>query len=162
MTTYDLSQKKYINFKNVHKNEIFSFTTTFDHAMMITCSRDGYANLLNPQTWEIVREFHFKNPCRAASISPLYDDPDQQKFHCMLAGGQDAKDVTNTQAKEGGFGIWLMSMIYNERLAEVGGHFGTVHTLSFSQDGSCFASGAEDGYVHFHKLPAEYFSKKFE
>jgi hypothetical protein len=31
----------------------------------------------------------------------------------MLAGGQDAREVTTTQATEGGFAIKLMSIIFN-------------------------------------------------
>jgi translation initiation factor 3 subunit I len=79
-----------------------------------------------------------------------------------LAGGQDAKEVTTTTAKEGGFGISLMSIIYNESLAEITGHFGTVHTVAFSPDGTSFSSGSEDGYVHVHKFLPEYFTKRFE
>jgi WD40 repeat protein len=56
----------------------------------------------------------------------------------------------------------MQSIIYNETLGEITGHFGTVHTLAFSPDGFTFASGSEDGYVHFHKLLPEYFTKKFE
>ena len=55
-----------------------------------------------------------------------------------------------------------MSIIMNESLAEITGHFGTVHTLAFSPDGTSFASGSEDGYVHYHKFLPEYFTKKFE
>ena len=80
----------------------------------------------------------------------------------MLAGGQDAQDVTQTTAQEGGFGIKLMSIIFEEQLAEITGHFGTVHAIAFSPDGCTFSSGSEDGYVHFHKLLPEYFTKKFE
>lgn len=36
--------------KDIHKSEIFSFTTTYDHSMLITCSRDGTAKLLNHNT----------------------------------------------------------------------------------------------------------------
>ena len=35
---------------DVHKSEIFSFTFTYDHTMLITCSRDGTAKLLHPRT----------------------------------------------------------------------------------------------------------------
>lgn len=130
--------------------------------MLITCSKDGTAKLLHPKTLDVVRVYEFTKPCRAASISPFFDSPDMQKFHVLLAGGQDARDVTTTLAKEGGFEIRLMSIIYNEQLGEIAGHFGTVHTLAFSPDGFSFASGSEDGYVHFHKLLPEYFTKKFE
>jgi translation initiation factor 3 subunit I len=109
-----------------------------------------------------VRVFQFNKPCRAASISPLFDAPENQKFHVLLAGGQDARDVTTTAAKEGGFEIKMMNIIHNSSLAEILGHFGTIHTLAFGPDGINFASGSEDGYVHFHKLLPEYFTKKFE
>jgi len=132
MTTYDILKKEYTNFEQVHEKEIFSFTFTYDHVMMVTCSRDGTAKLVNPRNWEVVRTFEFKHPCRTASISPLYEDPTMQKFHVILAGGQDAKDVTTTVDKEGGFGIKLLSMIYNEKLADIGGHFGTIHTLAWN------------------------------
>jgi sugar lactone lactonase YvrE len=36
------------------------------------------------------------------------------------------------------------------------------NSICFSPDGFAFASGAEDGYVHYHRLPPEYFSKRFE
>ena len=93
--------------EDVHKNEIFSFTVTMDHTMLITCSRDGTAKLLNSRNFQPARIFNFVKPCRAASISPLYLNPDYQKFHVLLAGGQDAKEVTTTAAKEGGFEIRL-------------------------------------------------------
>jgi translation initiation factor 3 subunit I len=132
MTTYSLAEKKYTQAVQLHENEIFSFTVSFDHVMLISCSKDGTAKLVNPRNFEVIRNFVFKHPCRTASINPLFDDPDQQKFHCILAGGQDAKDVTTTINKEGGFEISLMSMIYNEKLAGIGGHFGTIHTLAFN------------------------------
>jgi len=80
----------------------------------------------------------------------------------LLGGGQDAKDVTTTGQIAGGFDMKLMSVIYGDKLATIGGHFGPVHSVSFSPDGYAFASGAEDGFVHYHRMPPEYFSKKFE
>jgi len=56
----------------------------------------------------------------------------------------------------------LINVIFNEKLSEIHGHFGPVHCVSFSPDGFAFASAAEDGYVHYHRFPPEYFSKKFE
>ena len=56
----------------------------------------------------------------------------------------------------------MFSIIYEQKLAEIAGHFGPVHTIDFSPDGFCFATGSEDGYVHYHRLPPEYFTKKFE
>lgn len=130
--------------------------------MLITCSKDGYAKLINPRTLEVVRNLSYGKPCRGAAINPLFDATENQKFHVLLVGGQDARDVTNTKDSEGGFQIKLMNIIYNTQLAEILGHFGTVHTVAFSPDGVNFLSGSEDGYVHIRKMLPEYFTKKFE
>jgi WD40 repeat protein len=114
---HDLGSNKTIVEEDVHTNEIFSFTVTYDHTMLITCSKDGSAKLLHPRTLETVRQYNFAKPCRAAAISPLFDSQENQKFHVLLAGGQDARDVTTTKATEGGFEISLMNIIYNQSLA---------------------------------------------
>jgi len=80
----------------------------------------------------------------------------------MMCGGQDAKDVAVTGGQKGGFEIKLFNIIYNEKLANIKGHFGTVHSVDFHPDGQSFASGAEDGYVHYHRFLPEYFTKRFE
>ena len=56
----------------------------------------------------------------------------------------------------------LFNIIYNDVLATIKGHFGTVHSVAFHPDGHSFASGAEDGYVHYHRMLPEYFTKRFE
>lgn len=135
---------------------------TYDYTMLLTGSRDGYSKLIHPEDFKIIKEYHYGKPCRSASISPLFDSDRHQKFHCILAGGQDARDVTTTDASAGGFEMKMYNIIFGDKLVEVHGHFGPVHSTSFSPDGFAFASGAEDGYVHYHRFPPEYFSKKFE
>lgn len=56
----------------------------------------------------------------------------------------------------------MYSIIFNEKLAEIHGSIGPVHTIDFSPDGYSIASGGEDGYVRYYRLPPEYFTKKFE
>jgi WD40 repeat protein len=72
---------------DANKHEIFSLTFTPDFCMLFTCSRDGTSKLLNPETFDEIRSFEFKFPCRNAAISPLYDAEDNQKFHVLLCGG---------------------------------------------------------------------------
>lgn len=56
--------------------------------MLVTSSRDGYAKILNPETLEEVRVFKYgQKPCRGATISPLFDDRNHQKFHIAVVGG---------------------------------------------------------------------------
>jgi translation initiation factor 3 subunit I len=159
---YDLNHGQITNDVSVHKGEIMSLHMTYDYTMLMTGSKDGYARLIHPETFKVIREFHYGKPVRSATISPLFDNEKHQKFHVILAGGQDAKDVTTTDATAGGFEMKIFSIIFGDKLAEIKGHFGPVHTTSFSPDGFAFASGAEDGYVHYHRLPPEYFTKKFE
>jgi translation initiation factor 3 subunit I len=160
--SYDIGLGAFIKEETVHRGEILSLCLTYDYTMLMTGSKDGFAKLLHPETFKTIREFHYGKPVRSATISPLFDNDKHQKFHMITAGGQDAKDVTTTDAAAGGFEMKLFSIIMGEKLAEIGGHFGPVHTTSFSPDGYAFASGAEDGYVHYHRFPPEYFSKKFE
>ena len=47
---HDLASNQTLVSEDVHKGEIFSFTVTYDHTMLITCSKDGYAKLLHPRT----------------------------------------------------------------------------------------------------------------
>lgn len=159
---YDVVNMSLIKAQDVHKNEIFTITITKDFTMLFTSSRDGTCKLLHPDTFDEIRSFQFDFPCRNAQVSPLYDSEENQKFHLMLCGGQDAKDVTTTAQTKGGFEMRLFNIIYNENLAQIKGHFGTVHTIAFHPDGQSFASGSEDGYVHYHRFQPEYFTKKFE
>lgn len=159
---YDLTHYQFVNEVNVHRGEIVSLDMTYDYTMLMTGSKDGYAKLIHPETFKTIREFHYGKPVRSATISPLFDSDKHQKFHMIMAGGQDAKDVTTTDASAGGFEMKMFNIIFGEKLVEVHGHFGPVHSTNFSPDGYSFASASEDGYVHYHRMPPEYFTKKFE
>ena len=50
-------------------------------------------------------------PIRCGGISPLYDNDRVKKFHLLVAGGQDAKEVTTTAKGEGGFEVRLYNYI---------------------------------------------------
>lgn len=158
----DVSTGKMFKDTQVHTEEIYQLTMSHDFTMLLTASRDQTGLLLHPETFEKVRVFNFGAFCRSIAISPLHDSQEYQKFHVLMSGGQDARDVATTQDKAGGFEIRLHSIIFNEQLAEIHGHFGPVHSIEFSPDGFAFASGGEDGYVHYHRFPPEYFTNDFE
>ena len=147
----------------VHEFEIYQLTMSHDYTMLYSASRDGGTKLLHPETFETVRSYGFGGrPCRTVAVSPLHDSQEWQKFHILMAGGQDARDVAMTGESSGGFEIRLVSVIFCDQLSEIHGHFGPVHTVDFSPDGFAFASGGEDGYVHYHRFPPEYFTNDFE
>ncbi|KAF4663877.1 translation initiation factor eIF3 subunit [Perkinsus chesapeaki] len=79
-----------------------------------------------------------------------------ERQHVMIGGGQQARDVTTTSAKQGKFEACLHHMIYESELGKVSGHFGPINTLSWSPDGFTFVSGGEDGYVRVHHMDEDY------
>lgn len=88
MLCIDVKSGKTMKEHFVHQGEIFKLTLTHDYTMLMTASRDGFVKLLNPETFEEIRKFTYgKKPVRDLAISPLFDDPEQQKFHMIAAGG---------------------------------------------------------------------------
>jgi len=129
---YDASNGKQMQEEQVHTDNIYCINFTHDFTMLSTGSHDNTAKVLDPKTLKEIRVFTYGKPVRSAVISPLFDDPEHQKFHLITGGGQDAKDVTTTAASEGGFDMKMYSVIFNEQLAEIGGHFGPIHSIDFS------------------------------
>ena len=85
------------------------------------------------------------------------------KYHIIVGGGQDDREVTQTSKKAGGFEMKLFNFITQEEIAILTGHFGPVHYVSFSPDGMKFASGSQDGMVRLHFFSyKQYFSSKYQ
>ena len=164
MRTYMASNGSEELTKKVHNAEIVSFTFSPDRIFLFTASRDETYCMLDPDNLEILQQYNFRgNFVRAIAISPLYrpDSKPIQRYHILVGGGQDEKEVTTT-GKKGGFEIRIVNYVTSEELAEVKGHFGPIHSLVFNPDGRSFASGSEDGYIRLHFLQSEYYSPKFE
>ena len=85
-----------------------------DFTMLFSASRDGTSKLLHLETFEEIRTYSFGGrPCRTVAVSPLFDSHYFQKFHILMAGGQDAREVATTGEGAGGFSIRLFSVIFN-------------------------------------------------
>lgn len=83
----------------------------------------------------------------------------EDKYHILIAGGQDARDVTTTQDQQGGFEVRLFNIIYEEELAQTKGHFGPVHSIQMCPDGRGFVTASEDGTIRLQRFPLEYYEK---
>lgn len=105
--------------------------------------------MYDTETRKLLRTFESDAPVNAAAISP-------GKNHIILGGGQEAANVTMSDARMGKFEIKWFHKVFGDELGSVRGHFGPINTLDFSYDGNSFASGAEDGYVRIHNLPSTY------
>jgi translation initiation factor 3 subunit I len=147
--------------RQVHSEVIMDIDISKREEVILTASKDGKSCVIDPDTFDIIHTMFPQNPSRnlnSCKISPLFSvtDENEERFHSIVAGGQEARDVTTTHAKKGGFEVIFHNLMFGEELGAVQGHFGPVNTLAFSPDGKVFASGAEDATIRLHKLEEEY------
>jgi len=145
---------------SLHGDEIFSFSFSKDYSLLATCAKDGTAKVVNPYTLEVLQTLKKGSPVRTAFFSPLMHVEGVEKFHLIIGGGQDAKDVTTTAAKKGSFESRLFNLITGQELGQVKGHFGPVHSIEFSPDGRTMVSTSEDGTVRVQRFCLEYFESE--
>jgi len=145
-----------------HSGEVTSLNFSEDRMLMITSSKDMTAKLwaLDKNEPEQIKCYKADRPLNDAAISPLYDAEKDPKYHILLGGGQDAKDVTTTGSTSGRFEAMLWHMIFEEEIGQVKGHFGPMNCLAWFRDGRGFVTGGEDGYVRVHHFDNDYFTKK--
>lgn len=73
---FNLEHGQLIEEKQVHTAEIYNLSITSDYTMLVSASKDGFAKLLHPETFEEIRKFDFGKPCRSAVISPIFENPE--------------------------------------------------------------------------------------
>lgn len=126
---------------------------------------------MDTRTLKVIKIYEAEKAVNAAAISPLMPHV-RSSLACsrsqldvltcdaqiILGGGQDAAEVTTTHSRTGNFQTRFFNLITQTELASVKGHFGPIHTLSFSPDGKSFASGSEDGYVRIHHFDPSYYT----
>jgi translation initiation factor 3 subunit I len=160
---WDARQGKKLHTLDAHKGPVTSMNFTEDRMLMITSSKDQTAKLWATDKWEHIKTYETDRPLNDAAISPLYKAEKDPKYHILMGGGQDAKDVTTTAGSSGKFEATIWHMVYGEEIGTVKGHFGPMNTLAWRRDGKGFVTGGEDGYVRVHVFDNEYWtSKKFE
>jgi len=147
---------------SAHNSPVTSMNFSEDRMLMITSSKDNTAKLwaIDEGEPELVKTYKSDRPINDAAISPLYSAEKDAKFHVLMGGGQDAKDVTTTASSSGKFEALLWHMIFEEEIGTVRGGFGPMNCLAWFRDGHGFVSGGEDGYVRVHHFDNDYFTKK--
>jgi translation initiation factor 3 subunit I len=158
---WDSTDGRQLHLVSAHHAPVTSMNFTEDRMLMITSSKDMTAKLwaMDKGEPELIKTYKTDRPLNDAAISPLYDN-DTPKYHVMLGGGQDAKDVTTTASTSGKFEAMIWHMIFEEEIGQVRGHFGPMNTLAWFRDGRGFVTGGEDGYVRCHHFDNDYFTKK--
>lgn len=163
LTMLDYETKEILREAKIHSEIIQDMDISKKEEVILTASKDGKAQVIDPDTFNIMHTLHPNDPTRnlnSCKVSPLFSigDENEEKFHALLAGGQESRDVTTTHAKKGGFELLFYNIMYGEELGAIQGHFGPVNTVTFSPSGELIASGAEDSTVRVHKLDEEYFN----
>jgi translation initiation factor 3 subunit I len=148
---YDASNGREVCRVKVHQDRVNRLSFNRDKTLMITCSKDCTAKLINPENLETLKTYRTETPVNGAVISPTHP-------HVIIGGGQDAQSVTTTRAGSGKFETRFFHMIYEEEFGRVKGHFGPINSLAVHPYGKSFASGAEDGYIRVHPFEQSYLS----
>jgi len=161
---WDAHDGRQIKLIQAHATPVTSLNFSEDRMLMVTSSKDQTAKLWAMDEYECVKTYKTDRPLNDIAISPLYNAKEKdRKPHLLMAGGQDAKDVTTSAASSGKFEACLWHMIYEEEIGSVKGHFGPINCLAWFRDGRGFVTGGEDGYVRVHNFDPDYFtSDKFE
>jgi translation initiation factor 3 subunit I len=153
---------KQLHLVSAHSSAVTSMNFSFDRMLMVTSSKDCTAKLWSMDEGEpaLIKTYKTDRPLNDVAISPLYSDEKDPKYHVLMGGGQDAKDVTTTGATSGKFETMLWHLIFEEEIGTVKGHFGPLNCLAWFRDGRGFVTGGEDGYVRVHHFDNDYFTKK--
>jgi len=144
VTVYDFETGNQTMQAKHHRKPPVSLSFSEDKTHFITASHDYTAKLYDTKTLENLKTFETERPVNAAALSPIND-------LVLLAGGQQASQVTTTRQDTAQFRLRFFHKIYQNEIATLVGHFGPVNSVAFAPDG-CFASGGEDGYVRVHNL----------
>ncbi|CCE64092.1 hypothetical protein TPHA_0G02570 [Tetrapisispora phaffii CBS 4417] len=155
VSKYNAKTGEFLKSVEAHKQTIGDIQFSPDRSYFITASRDSTAHILDVETFEQLKTYEADCPLNTASITPL-------KQFVVLGGGQDAKDVTTTSAREGKFEARFYHKVFEEEIGRVKGHFGPLNTIAVDPQGTSYTSGGEDGFVRIHHFEKSYFDFKYD
>lgn len=121
-----------------------------DRTYFITSCKDKTARLYDIDHLKLLKTFQTDTPINSAAITPT-------KEFVLLGGGQEARDVTTTTARQGRFECRVYHKIFEEELGRIKGHFGPLNTIAVHPKGTGYASGGEDGLIRVHHFDRKYF-----
>ncbi|UYV70413.1 EIF3I [Cordylochernes scorpioides] len=152
---WDIRTGKKMLLVQEHKDVINDLQYSKDELMFITASKDHTAKLFDVSTMKPLKVYKTERPVNSGAISPIAD-------HVIVAGGQEAMDVTTTSARQGKFDARFFHLIFEEEFGRIKDHFGPINSVAFHPDGKSYSSGGEDGYVRTHTFDPAYFEFDFE
>ncbi|EPZ33787.1 eukaryotic translation initiation factor 3 subunit [Rozella allomycis CSF55] len=148
---YDAKTLEKIAETKDHEKAITDIEMSKDYTHFITSSKDATARVYDPRNLTLIKTLQADRPLNSVSLSAMRPE-------VILGGGQEASEVTTSDAKAGKFDVLFFHKIYEDELGKIGGHFGPVNTLRYHPNGIGFTSGSEDGTVKIHHFDPDYFS----
>lgn len=150
-----------------HEASLSKFDFSTDRSILATCSVDMSVKLWDLSLGNDEPIFSIKSdrPLNGVSLRPMSREqflkrPPTMECCAIAGGGQDPRDVAISGSTSEQFETLCYSLGSGtapeqgvaalEVLTAMKGHFGPIHTLTWSSDGSAFASGSEDGCVRVH------------
>ncbi|OLL24400.1 Eukaryotic translation initiation factor 3 subunit I [Neolecta irregularis DAH-3] len=155
VSKWDWKAGKRISNVQGHEKEITDLQFSPDRTYFITASKDKTAMIYDSDTLEVLKTYLSDTPLNTAAITPIKD-------FIVVGGGQEARDVTTTLARQGKFEARFYHKIFSDEIGRIKGHFGPLNTIAVHPDGIGYASGGEDGYVRVHQFDKSYFDFAYE
>nr|XP_027200387.1 eukaryotic translation initiation factor 3 subunit I-like [Dermatophagoides pteronyssinus] len=143
-----------------HSDSIKSVSFNQDRSVMLTVGRDKLALLWNTTTMELIGKYLMDRPLNACALNPLMDaeNPDERYYHCILAGGQDASEVTTSASAQGSFETIILNLVTKEEIGRITAHYSPTTCLTYLRDGKSFVTGTYEGNCKIIALPDAFFA----
>ncbi|EDO18471.1 hypothetical protein Kpol_1032p65 [Vanderwaltozyma polyspora DSM 70294] len=155
VSKYNAKTGEFITSIELHTQTIGDIQFSPDRTYFITSSRDSMAYILDVESMEQLKSYEADCPLNSACITPL-------KEFVILGGGQAARDVTTTSAREGKFEARFYHKIFEDEIGRVKGHFGPLNYVAVNPQGTSYTSGGEDGFARIHHFEKSYFDFKYD
>jgi len=139
--------------ERAHGDTITDLQLSKDGTYCITSSKDKSARIHDTKTLMVIKTYTTETPLNSAALAPT-------RPYVLLGGGQEAMSVTTTSMRQGKFETRFWHKVFEEEVGRVKGHFGPINTIAVHPEGSCYASGGEDGFVRVHHFDESYYKAK--
>jgi translation initiation factor 3 subunit I len=139
--------------ERAHSDVVTDLQLSKDRTYFITSSKDKSARIHDIRNLMVIKTYTTETPLNSAAIAP-------NRPYVLLGGGQDAMNVTTTSLRQGKFETRFWHRVFEEEVGRVKGHFGPINTIAVHPQGTCYASGGEDGFVRVHHFDDSYLRAK--
>ncbi|ELP87751.1 eukaryotic translation initiation factor 3 subunit, putative [Entamoeba invadens IP1] len=129
-----------------HKNEITDIESDSYDILLGTTGKDGKSfvhDIRKPE--DVISVFESGYPLQSIGFAPFTD-------YYAVGGGQDKAMMTMTQRDMSMLMTTFVNAIDGQEIVRLPGHFGTINTIVFAQDGKSVFTGSDDGCIRVSPL----------